>query len=460
MYFTKFFDREKVSERLKRALMRDDEQFIVIYGRRRIGKSQLIKHVLDFSRGDVYFLSDQTNEANQRSLLAFSIAQTIPGFDQVTYPTWESLFQAFNRQLDHRITLCLDEFPYMVKSCPSITSVIQKLLNGKDLKYDLIICGSSQQLMQGYVLNRTEPLYGLSNEIIKLAPLPAPYILDALKCDAKHGVEEFSVWGGVPRYWELRVDYDSLEEAIDNLILDPNGILAEEPQRLLYEDMRQIVQASTLLSIIGNGVNRLSEIASRAGKEATAVTEPLSRLIELDLVRRDLPFGELEKNSKKGLYKIKDPLMHFYYRFVAPYRSLLQMRHTNGVKQIISNNFNDYVAKCWELLSQDFVSGNIIDGIPYGEASNWNGKTRQGAKVELDVVAESLDHKHILIGECKWTKPQDADSLKRDLIERSRHLPFVKDSMAVHYALFLKEQPVITTDIPCYLPADILTPQL
>lgn len=456
MYFTEFFDREKVSERLRRALHRDDEQFIVIYGRRRIGKSQLIKHVLDFERGDIYFLSDQTNEANQRSLLAFSIAQTIPGFDQVTYPSWESLFQAFNRQLDRRIALCLDEFPYMVKSCPTITSVIQKLLNGKDLKYDLIICGSSQQLMQGYVLDRTEPLYGLSNEIIRLAPLPAPYILDALRCDATHGVEEYSVWGGVPRYWELRMDYHSLDEAIDNLILDPNGILAEEPQRLLYEDMRQIVQASTLLSIIGNGVNRLSEIASRAGKEATAITEPLGRLIELDLVRRDLPFGELEKNSKKGLYKIKDPLLHFYYRFVAPYRSLLQMGQMRGVKQIISTNFNDYAAECWEQLCQDYVSGNIIDGIAYGKASNWRGKDRQGVPIELDVVAESLDHKHLLIGECKWTKPQDAKYLKLNLIERTKQLPFVKDNMTVHYALFLKEVPCVAADIPIYFPREIL----
>ncbi|MCC8114197.1 MAG: ATP-binding protein [Bacteroidales bacterium] len=456
MYFKDFFDREKVSHRLKKALEREDEQFIVIYGRRRIGKSQLIKHVLDLKRGDIYFLSDQTNETNQRALLAFSIAQTIPGFDQATYPTWESIFQALNRQLDRRITLCLDEFPYMVKSCPSITSVLQKLLNGKDLKYDLIICGSSQQLMQGYVLDRTEPLYGLANEIIKLAPLPAPYITDALKCEAKQGVEEYSVWGGIPRYWELRMDYRSLDEAIDHLILDPNGILSEEPQRLLYEDMRQIVQASTLLSIIGNGANRLSEIASRAGKEATAITEPLSRLIELDLVRRDLPFGEAEKNSKKGLYKIKDPLLHFYYRFVAPYRSLLQMGETEGVWGIISSNRNDYVAECWERLCQDYISGRIIAGIPYGVASNWWGKTRDGEQIELDVVAQSLDHKHILIGECKWTKPQDAESLGQDLRKRTQQLPFVKDGVAVHYALFLKESSTTETDIPIYYPYDIL----
>ncbi|MCC8070597.1 MAG: ATP-binding protein [Bacteroidales bacterium] len=457
MYFTEFFDREKVTERLKKALRREDEQFIVIYGRRRIGKSQLIKRVLDFDRGDVYFLSDQTNETNQRALLAVSMAQTIPGFDQVTYPSWESIFQAFNRQIDRRVTLCLDEFPYMVKSFPALTSIIQKLLNGKDLKFDLIICGSSQQLMQGYVLDRTEPLYGLSNEIIRLAPLPASYILDALQCEARQGVEEFAIWGGVPRYWELRMDYDSLDEAIDNLILDPNGILAEEPQRLLYEDMRQIVQAATLLSIIGNGVNRLSEIASRAGKAATAITEPLSRLIELDLVRRDLPFGELEKNSKKGLYKIKDPLTHFYFRFVAPYRSLLQMGHSQGVKQIIASKRNEYVAECWELLCQEYVSGKMINGIAYGKASNWRGRDLKGLPVELDVVAQSLDHKRILIGECKWTKAQNADFLKRDLLERTRHLPFVKDNTTIEYVLFLKEPPTESTDIPIYLPQDILS---
>ena len=132
--------------------------------------------------------------------------------------------------------------------------------------------------MHGYVLNRQSPLYGLANEIIKMQPIPARYISMAMECDAVQAVEEYAIWGGVPRYWELRRDYPDKETAIRKVLLDPQGPLIEEPQRLLRDDMRDTVQASTLLTIIGNGANKLSEIATRAGKDSSTISEPLSKL--------------------------------------------------------------------------------------------------------------------------------------------------------------------------------------
>lgn len=137
MKFNQFIDRQDSLKRLRNALLRTTPQFLVIYGRRRIGKSTLIKEIMQDK--DVYFLSDQTNEANQRALFAKAIAYSIPRFDKVVYPDWETLLLELNDRLSERITVCLDEFPYMVKSCASLPSVIQKLLNGKTLKYDLII---------------------------------------------------------------------------------------------------------------------------------------------------------------------------------------------------------------------------------------------------------------------------------------------------------------------------------
>lgn len=186
-----FLDRVDSQERLRSALKRENAQFIVIYGRRRIGKSTLIKEIL--TKKDIYFLSDQTNDANQRFLLAKTIALNIPYFDSVIYPDWESLFRELNAKLTERILLCLDEFPYLVKSCSSIASAIQKLLNERTLKFDLIICGSSQQLMQGYILDKREPLFGLADEIIKLDPIPVKYISEALQINAKESVEEYAV---------------------------------------------------------------------------------------------------------------------------------------------------------------------------------------------------------------------------------------------------------------------------
>ena len=190
-----FVDRKKEFARLQTALQREKPQFIALYGRRRVGKSTLIKKVMDFSRGDIYFLADKTSEPSQRQLFSTTVDMSIEGFSMATYPTWESLFVSLNRSVDHRITVCLDEFPYLVKSCPALPSILQKLLDDKKLKFDLIICGSSQQMMQGFVLDSKEPLYGRADEIMKMQPIAPSFISQALRCDAEQAVREYAVWG-------------------------------------------------------------------------------------------------------------------------------------------------------------------------------------------------------------------------------------------------------------------------
>lgn len=459
-----FIDRKKEIKMLQEALQRDNRQFIVIFGRRRIGKSTLIRHILNFERGDIYFLADNTSETSQRQLFSNIIATTIEGFNGAIFSSWEALFRSLNRQIEKRITVCLDEFPFLVKSCPSLPSILQKLIDEKTLKFDLIICGSSQQLMQGYVLDGREPLYGRAQEIIKLQPIPAGYIGDALDCNAKQAVEEYAIWGGVPRYWELRNEFPNMRTAIERLLLHPQGILVDEPQRLLRDDMRDTVQTSTILTIIGNGVNRLSEIAARAGKDANHITEPLSKLKELSYIKRDIPFGENEKKSKKGLYKVKDPFLEFHYRFITPNRSYIEMGRGDIIINLLNDHFSEHVGLVWESLCRDFVSGNTIDGIMYQMAHRWWGKVVAKDKdgndailtVEIDVVAESFDGKHLLLGECKWTNKEDAVRLTHKLQEIIPKLPFIKKQQ-IHLCLFLKNRPVRQQEgIPIYYPKDIL----
>ena len=166
------------------------------------------------------------------------------------------------------------------------------------------------------------------------------------------------------------------------------------------------MQTATLLSIIGNGANKLSEIASRAGKSANEITEPLKKLRDLGYVRREIPFDESERNSKKGLYFVEDNLFKFFYRFVAPYASILELGTIDAVMNVVDSQMSSFVGECWESLCRRFVGGNVIDGVLYDKASRWWGKVftddcSEGEMVELDVVAESFDKKHILIGECK-----------------------------------------------------------
>ena len=455
-----FVDRKKEFERLQKSLRREKPQFIVVYGRRRIGKSTLIKKVMDFSRGDIYFLADKTSEPSQRQLFSTTIDMTIEGFSAANYPTWESLLLSLNRSVDHRITVCLDEFPYLVKSCPALPSILQKLLDDKKLKFDLIICGSSQQMMQGFVLDSKEPLYGRADEIIKMKPIAPAFVSEALRCDAAQAVREYAVWGGVPRYWELRENYDSLYDAIEHLMLTSEGTLYDEPSKLLYDEMRDTVQASSILSFIGNGANKLSEIAARAEKQATDITPHLSRLRELGFINKEIPFGESEKKSKKGLYHISDPLLRFHYRYVIPYRSLIELGNSQAVLIVFKNAENDYVSRAWEELCRNHISAYGMDGIIYQMASRWwgsyyNEEKQQYLPVELDVVAESIDGKHLFIGECKWQEHIDAMEELSRLQTIAKGLPFTKDH-EIHLGLFLKEKPINPEAATIYYPEDIM----
>ncbi|WP_221657939.1 ATP-binding protein [Bacteroides salyersiae] len=438
----KFVDRIDEAARLKDALTREKFSLVVMYGRRRLGKSTLIKRVL--SDNDVYFLADRSEGQHQRTLLAKVIAQVFPDFDKLTYPDWESMFRAVNYRTDKRFALCLDEFPYLVEQSPELPSVLQKLVDEKQLKYNLVLCGSSQNMMYGLFLDSTAPLYGRADEIMRLAPIRLPYIIEALNLDAMDAIEEYAVWGGVPRYWELRENKNSLDDALWHNILSVNGTLYEEPIKLFQDDVKDIVKTSTIMSYIGTGANRLSEIAARCNEPATNLSRPLKKLIDLGFLEKDVPFGIDEKNAKKSLYKIADSFMAFYYQFVVPNRSFIEFGRRLPIEQALNAHFSKYVSMQWEKLCRDAVTGNLVNGVVYGRAKRWWGSVlnedKKPEQVEFDVMTESLDKKYLLVGECKWTTGENGKLLTAELLRKANLLPFAKDYTVVP-VLFLKNAP-------------------
>ena len=439
----KFVDRIDEAARLNDSLAREKSSLVVMYGRRRLGKSTLVKRVL--SDTDVYFLADRSECQYQRILLAKVMAQVFTDFDKLTYPDWESIFRAVNYRAGKRFTLCLDEFPYLVEQSPELPSVLQKLIDEKQLKYNLVLCGSSQNMMYGLILDSTAPLYGRADEIMKLAPIRLPYIQEALNLDAMSAVEEYAVWGGVPRYWELRENRNSLDEALWHNVLSVNGTLYEEPIKLFQDDVMDIVKTSTIMSYIGSGANRLSEIAARCDEPATNLSRPLKKLIDLGFLEKDVPFGIDEKNAKKSLYKIADPFMAFYYQFVVPNRSFIELGRRLPIEQALTAHFSEYVSMQWEKLCRDAVTGNIVNGVIYGKAKRWWGSVlnddKKPEQVEFDVVAESLDKKYLLVGECKWTTQENGKRLTAELLRKANLLPFAK-SYTIIPVLFLKNAPI------------------
>lgn len=438
----KFVDRTDETARLKEALSGERSTLVVIYGRRRLGKSTVIKRAL--TEDDVYFLADRSEGQHQRSMLAKVVGQLFPDFDKLTYPDWEALLRAINYRTINRFTLCLDEFPYLVEQSPELPSVLQKLIDEKTLKYNIVVCGSSQNMMYGLFLDSTAPLYGRADVIMKFMPIRLPYIQEALGFNATSAIEEYSVWGGVPRYWELRENNASLKDALWYNILSVNGTLYEEPIKLFQDDVKDVVKTSTIMSYVGSGASRLSEIASRCNEPATNLSRPLKKLIDLGFLEREVPFGVDEKSSKKSLYKIADPFMAFYYQFVVPNRSFIELGRRRPIEQALNTHFSEYVSMQWERICRNTVTGNQINGVLYDKANRWWGSVlneeHKPEQVEFDVMAESLDKKYLLVGECKWTTQENGKLLTTELLRKANLLPFAKNYTIIP-VLFLKNKP-------------------
>lgn len=440
----KFLDRKEEMAELRRVLNpATPPKFVVMYGRRRLGKSTLIKHVI--SPNDIYYMAGDLVDNVQMTMLKESLAQKFPEMALVEFTGWEEMLLMLNRFTTSQFTLCLDEFPYMVKYSPELPSILQRLLDSKVLKFNIVICGNSQRMMHDMILSHSEPLFGRADAILNILPIPLPYLQQGLGLDAIATVEEYSVWGGVPRYWELREEYPTLFDAIKGMLLGPTAILYDEPKRLFLDDMKVTVQSESLMAVIASGASRLSEIASRMGRDATSLSLPLYRLIQMSYIRREIPFGESIKKSKRGIYRINDPMIDFYYTFILPNISSLARGRKSIVMEQISQQFQSYVSMHWEHLCREAVSGNMLFGHRWGEASRWWGNVPNGARgqyqeMEFDVVAASTDGSAILVGECKWSNPEIAAVLHDRLIEKARKLPCAQDKDIIA-VLFLKSMP-------------------
>jgi AAA+ ATPase superfamily predicted ATPase len=421
-----FLDRHEEAARCLRLVERTEGSLGVLYGRRRCGKSRLLREILPPSQA-IYYVGDDREASLQRASLAAEIGRVLRGFDRVTYNDWDSLLDRFWQQAAPGTALALDEFPSLVAVGAELPSLLQKYLDRESERgIHLFLSGSSQRMMQGLVLDRSAPLYGRAIEILKISPLPAGYIEEALGLrDPVRAVEAFSVWGGTPRYWELAGDHPDLASAIRSLVLSPLGVLFEEPSRLLLDDLRDTTQAASILSLIGQGCHRISEIAGRLGKPVTALSRPMVRLQDMDLVQRELPFGEEPRGGKRTLYKIADPFLRFWFRHVEINRSRLGAGLVAPVEKEILERLGHHVGEIWEELARAAAPHLGLGGESWGPAGRWWGPGLDRQPLEIDLVAESDDGRKVLIGEVKWASPRDAGRLLAELENKAKRLPIV-----------------------------------
>lgn len=310
-------------------------------------------------------------------------------------------------------------------------------------------------MMHGAVLDSAAPLYGRAREILRIGPLEARWIRKALELGAEEAVEAYAIWGGLPRNWELAAEYPSSTDALKALILDPNGVLHAEPPRLLLDDMRSSVQANTILSLIAAGCHRIGEVAGRLERPVTSLTRPLGLLVDLGYVKREVPFGEEGRSTKRSLYRLADPFLSFWYRSVEANRSMLEAGLVEPVYEQVAQRLDAHTGEVWENLARESVRSLTIGDRRWGPASRWWGRDSRGDLLEVDVVADSLDRCSILIGEAAWSRSGSIRTLAAEVRAKSARLPFVRGREVVH-ALWVRRPARAPEGVEVFGPDDVL----
>ena len=415
-----FLNRTAELGRLDALRNRPEGGLAVVFGRRRIGKTRLLVEWCRRHQG-LYAVADQSAPGMQRRYLAEAVATRFPGFADVDYRDWRSLFTRFAveaRAAHWHGPLVLDELPYWVAGSPELPSVLQRWIDHDAREAGLVvaIAGSSQRMMQGLALDRGAPLYGRAHALFEVGPLAPTWIPKAwaTRLTPSETVDIYAAWGGVPRYWELAsVHGRDTPLTVDRLVLDPGGPLHREPDRLLLEEVPSALEVRPVLDAVGAGAHRVSEMAGRLGRPATSLARPLDRLVELGLVTRDVPFGEPPRGSRRSLYRISDPFTRLWFQVVAPNRGLLVSGTPAQRRRLLTRFWPRIVGEAWEQLTRERTPW--LDHPLLGPAGTWAPAQRwwQGSAPEWDLVAEDATGTRLLLGESRST----ASRLKEDVAE-------------------------------------------
>lgn len=412
----KFIGRQAELNKLNAEYTRDGS-FVVIYGRRRVGKTTLIKEFLK-KKTAFYFLATEELESQSMKRLAGVIARTTKNalLQKATFTDWLDLFQVIaDYKPEEKKVLVIDEFPYLVKTNSAFPSILQNAWDEilKDSNVMLILSGSLIGMMKKYALSYDSPLYGRRTAQIRLAPLSFTDIYAVQKMPFAQAVEQYSVTGGVPKYLEFFEDGRPLEEQLKDAVLSKSGFLYEEPNFLLKSESLTAVNYFSIIKSIADGNHKLGKIAGALGQETSALTQYLSTLTDLSFVEKKTPITEKNpEKSRKGLYFISDNFIRFWFRYVYPYKGELELDNTQIVLDEIDKDFiQKFVAFAYEDICRNIFTDLCRDGtipfVPSRIGSYWlndfDGDT------EIDVIAVDHQNKQVFAGECKFhAKPVDA----------------------------------------------------
>lgn len=413
----KFLGREKEILDLEKEYARDGG-FVVIYGRRRIGKTTLIKQFIK-SKTAFYFLATKEVESQSMKRFAGVIARTTGNsvLQKAAFSDWLDLFQAVaDYKPNEKKVLVIDEFPYLVKVNDSFPSILQNAWDEilKDSNVMLILCGSLISMMKKHALSYESPLYGRRTAQMRIAPLPFTTVYENQKLSFEEAAEQYSITGGVPKYMEFFSDGQPLYEQIKENVLSKNGFLYEEPNFLLTDEVQVPTNYFSIIKVIADGNHKLGTIAGILGLETSALTPYLKTLSELGFIEKQVPVTEKNaEKTRKGLYFISDNFLRFWFHYVYPYKGELELDNMQISLDELDKDFKEkFVAFAYEDICKEIFarlcSDKAIDFTPSKIGSYWlNDKS---GNTQIDVMAVDTVNKRLFAGECKYhNQPIDAD---------------------------------------------------
>jgi AAA+ ATPase superfamily predicted ATPase len=434
----KFINRKKELGFLEEKWLGKKAQFIVLWGKRRVGKTELVKQFIE-NKPHVYFLSENTNEKEQLNRFSQAVGRFYkePLLATRGFTGWEESFQYINEK-NRRFILAIDEFPYLMMSNPAITSIFQK---GWDEywskgKIYLILLGSSMAMMENEVLGYRSPLYGRRTGQWHVDPMPF-----ASACKFRTGksftdrLSHFSIAGGIPAYWLQLSREKGFLKNLSAHVLKKGEMLYDEVEFILRAELREPRYYFSLLQAIAQGKRKLSEIVNATGINQPVANKYLGVLADLKIVERELPVTEDKPlKSKKGLYRITDEFFRFWFRFILPKRGELEMAHIKEVESGIKIELHHYLGAIYEKVAIETLWHNMDSFFPFTAVGRWWDRNE-----EIDVVALNKESDSILFCEVKWSEKPVGTNIYEALKLKARKIQWGSNKRKEYYCLFSKK---------------------
>lgn len=413
-----FHCREKELNDLNKRFFKNDFECIVVYGRRRVGKTALIN---EFCKGKSTVFFSALNASPHENLEALSKAiyeKSHPGAETApVYPSIDAAFAEITKMAENeRLVFVIDEYPYLAKSDKSVSSRLQHIIDHtwKNGKLFLILCGSSMSFMEYQVLGYESPLYGRRTGQLKIQALTYKEITEfnpSLTYEQQALV--YGITGGIPHYInKLNID-DDIDEALKENLFNTSGYLFEEPENLLKQELREPAIYNSVITAVAGGASHSNEIATKVGIESTICAKYLKVLLDLGILVKETPITE--KPGKKTVYAIGDIFFRFWYRFVPKNISAISADKIDRIyDSVMKKYYSEYMGLVFEHMCREYLF-RYAENIPMvlSDIGQWWGtdsKTRK--EVQIDIVGTPAEGNEYIIGSCKYRNtPVGTDEL-------------------------------------------------